>query len=131
MESALRARPRPIACLKSGLRRPEDVVDIERLVDLIEPFGPVGCAAPAALIDRQFQLAQQARDLSLRHHLLHARAGAECLIEVVKRRQAAGIEFAIDLALGKTIDRAEAQPERQFIETLGNELLVARFEWRD
>ena len=99
-------------------------MDLERLVDLIEPFGPVGCAAAAALIDRQFQLAQQARDLFPRHPMPHARASAECLIKVVKRSQAAWIKFAIDLALGKTIDRAEAEPERQFVETVDNELLV-------
>src|ERR1700686_3144799 len=29
----------------------EDVVNFERLVDLGEPFSPVGCAAAAALID--------------------------------------------------------------------------------
>jgi len=56
--------------------------------------------------------------------MLHARARTECLIKVVKRGQAAWIKFAIDLALGKTIDRAEAEPERQFIETVDNELLV-------
>jgi hypothetical protein len=100
-------------------------MDLERLVDLIEPFGPVGCAAAAALIDRQFQLVQQARDLFPRHRMPHARASAECLIKVVKRSQAAWIKFAIDLALGKTIDRAEAEPERQFLENFDNELLVA------
>jgi hypothetical protein len=34
----------------------EDVVDFERLVDLGEPFGPVGGAAAAPLVQRQFQL---------------------------------------------------------------------------
>src|SRR5258708_7286442 len=100
-------------------------MDFERLVDLAEPFGPVGCAAAAALIDRQFQLAQQVCNLFPRYHMLHARASAERLIKVIKRSQAAWIKFAIDLALGKTIDRAEAEPERQFIETVDNELLVA------
>src|SRR5260370_10764071 len=100
-------------------------MDFERLVDLAEPFGPVGCAAAAALIDRQFQLAQQARDLFPRPHMPQARASAEFLVKVVKRSQAAWIKFAIDLALDKTIDRAEAEPERQFIETVDNELLVA------
>jgi len=33
-------------------------MDLERLVDLIEPFGPVRCAEAPALIDWQFQLAQ-------------------------------------------------------------------------
>src|SRR6202165_4387914 len=100
-------------------------MDFERLVDLPEPFGPVGRAAAAALIDRQFQLAQQARNLLPRHHMLHARASAERLIKAVKRSQAAWEKFAISLALGKTIDRAAAEPERQFIEIVNNELLVA------
>jgi hypothetical protein len=100
-------------------------MDFERLVDLAEPFGPVDCAAAAALINRQFQLAQQARNLFPRHHMLHARASAEFLVKVVKRSQAAWEKLAIDLVLGKTIDRAEAEPKRQFIETVDNELLVA------
>ena len=86
-------------------------MDLERLVDLIEPFGPVGSAAAAALIDRQFQLAQQARNFFPHHHMLHARASAERLIKVVKRSQAAWEKLAINLALGKTIDRAAAEPE--------------------
>ena len=36
----------------------EDVMEFERLVDLGEPFGAIGCAAAAAFIERQFQLAQ-------------------------------------------------------------------------
>jgi len=35
----------------------EDIVDFERLVDLSEPLGPIGGAAAAAFIERQFQLA--------------------------------------------------------------------------
>src|SRR5258706_15879582 len=97
-------------------------MDFERLVDMAEPFGPVGCAAGPALIDRQFQVAQQARDLFPGHHMPHAPASAECLMKVVKRSQPAWIKLAIDLALGKTIDRAEAEPERQFIGTVDNEL---------
>src|ERR1700738_36522 len=90
-----------------------------------EPFGPVGSAAAAALIDRQFQLAQQARNLFPRHLMLHARASAERVIKVVKRSQAAWEKFAINLALGKTIDGAACEPERQFIETVNNGLVVA------
>jgi len=100
-------------------------MDLERLVDLVKPFGPVGCTATAALIDRQFQLAQQARNLFPRHHVLHVGASTGCLSKVIKGGQAARIEFAIDLALGKTIDRAEAEPERQFIETVNNRAPVA------
>ena len=38
----------------SGL---QNVVDLERLVDLAEPFGAVGRTAAAALVERQLQLA--------------------------------------------------------------------------
>jgi hypothetical protein len=64
-------------------------MDLERLVHLIEPFGSVGAAA-AALIDRQFQLTQQVRDLFPRRHMVYSRVGAECcLIKVVESGQAA------------------------------------------
>jgi hypothetical protein len=33
---------------------PEDVVDLERLVDLGEPLGAIGGAAAAAFVERQF-----------------------------------------------------------------------------
>ena len=65
----------------------EDVVEFKRLVDLGEPFGPVGGTAAAALIERQFQLAQQAGDLLPRRHVAQARTGAKgCFVEVVERR---------------------------------------------
>jgi hypothetical protein len=98
-----------IHAMKSGLRRTENVMDLERLVHLIEPFGTVGRAAAAALIDRQLQVTQQARDLFPRRHMVYARVGAECcLIKVVERGQAARKKFSVHLALGKAIDRAEA-----------------------
>src|SRR5512139_2359894 len=34
----------------------EDVMDLERLVDLAEPFGAVGCPATATLIERKLEL---------------------------------------------------------------------------
>src|SRR6185295_12422905 len=90
----------------------EDVVGLKRLVDLSEPFGPVGSAAAAAFVERQFQLTQQAGDFLAGRDMPHARPGAErCLIEVVKRGQAAREKFAIDDAFGKTIDRAETHAE--------------------
>ena len=65
-------------------------MDLERLVDLDEPLGPVRGTAPAALIQRQFQLTQQARDFFTRRDVAHARAGSERrLIEVVECGQAA------------------------------------------
>src|SRR5260221_13077015 len=91
----------------------EDVVDFERLVDLGEPLGPVGCAAAAALVERQFQLAQQAGDLLARRHVPQAGTGAKCcFVEVVKRGQAARKKLAVNHAFGETINRAEAKPER-------------------
>src|SRR5258705_2850063 len=67
----------------------EDVVELERFVDLGKPFGPVGSAAAAPLIERQFQLAQQAGDLLARRHVAQARTGAKgCFVNVGERRQA-------------------------------------------
>src|SRR5258708_35353334 len=53
----------------------EDVVGLERLVDLGEPFGPVGGAAAAALVERQLELTQQAGHLLARGDIAQARAG--------------------------------------------------------
>src|SRR5258705_5791090 len=106
-------------------------MDLERLVDLVEPFGTVGGATAAALIERQFQLAQQARDLLPRRYVAHARTGAERgLVEVVERGQPARKELAVNHALGETIDRAEAEPERQIVEAIGDQLLVVRYQHR-
>src|SRR5580704_9920997 len=74
----------------------QDVVDFERLVDLAEPFGAVGCAAAAALVERKLQLPQQACDFLARRHMAHARAGPERrLVEVVERGEPAGKELAV------------------------------------
>src|SRR3984957_5471956 len=82
------------SALPEGVSGLQDVVDFERLVDLAEPFGAVGCAAPAALVERQLQLAQQACDLLTRRHMAHAWAGAKrCLVEIVERGKPAGKEF--------------------------------------
>src|SRR6476469_3738989 len=90
----------------------EDVVKFERLVDLAEPFGAVGCPATTALVERQLQLAQQARDLFARRDMAQARAGPKrCLVEIVERGEPARKELAIDHAFGKTVDRAEAETE--------------------
>ena len=43
----------------------------EGLVDLGKPFGPVGSAAAAALVERQLQLPQQAGDLFSRRCVPH------------------------------------------------------------
>src|SRR4051794_33905752 len=109
----------------------EDVVDFERLVDLGEPFGPAGGAAATAFVERQLQLTQQAGDLLARGNMSHARTGAERpLVEIVKRGQAAREKFAVDDALGKSVDRTEAEAEGQILETVGNHLLVARSQCR-
>ena len=109
----------------------EDVVDFERPIELAEPLGPIGCSAPTALFQRQFQLAQQFGDLLTRRDVAHARTGAQsCLIEVVKRGKSPWKELAIHRAFGETIDRPEAKPERQILETIGDELFVARAQHR-
>src|SRR5438046_160948 len=75
----------------------DDVVEFERLVDLVEPFGPIRSAAPAALIERKLQLAQQARHLLARRDMAEIRAGAERrLVEVVERGETARKELTID-----------------------------------
>jgi hypothetical protein len=56
--SACRCRPegrrhrRGREYVTTNLSGPDDVVNFERLVELIEPLGPVGGAAPAALVER-------------------------------------------------------------------------------
>src|SRR5712671_7589044 len=102
-------------------------MELEWLVDLDEPFSPVGGAAAAPLIQRQFQLAQQAGDLLARRHVAQARTGAKgSFADVIERGQAARKKLAVNHAFGETIDRAEAEPERQLVEAVGDELLVAR-----
>jgi len=65
--TTLEGGPLPKGAIANRLDGFDDIVELERFVDLCEPFGPVGCAAAAALIDGQFQLAQQTRDLFPRH----------------------------------------------------------------
>src|SRR6266436_5682508 len=109
----------------------DDVVEFERLVDLVEPFGPVRRAAPAPLIERKLQLAQQARHLFARRDMAEVRAGAErCLVDIVECGEAARKELAIDHALGEAVDGTEAEPERQVLQSVGDELLVAGTEHR-
>src|SRR5882724_13363280 len=109
----------------------DDVVDFERLVDLVEPFGPVRRAAPAALVERKLQLAQQARHLFARRDMAEIRARAERrLVDVVERGETARKELAIDHAFGKAVDGAEAETERQILQPFGDELLVAGTEHR-
>src|SRR6516225_2207010 len=105
---------------------------VERLVDLAEPFGPVCRAAPAALIERKPQLAKQVCHFLARRHVPEIRAGAERgLVDVVERGETARKELAIDYAFGKSVDRAEAEPGRQFLQPVGDELLVPRAEHRE
>ena len=81
-------------------------MDFERLVDLAEPLGPVGGAAPAPLVERQLQLAQQARHFLARRYMAEARAGAKRnLVEVVESGQPAREEFAVDDTLKPSIER--------------------------
>jgi hypothetical protein len=50
--------PRRTRQTKPGSSGAENVVDFEGLVDLVEPFDPVGGPAAAALIQWQLELAQ-------------------------------------------------------------------------
>ena len=54
---------RPVVAAYRNVSGAKNVVELERLVDLGEPFGAVGGAAPAALVERQLELAQQTRNL--------------------------------------------------------------------
>ena len=49
-----------------------------------------------------------------------------CLVEVVEGSEPTREELSIDHTLGKAVDRAETEAERQFVEPLGDQLLVAR-----
>src|SRR6516164_9919799 len=75
----------------------EDIVDFDRRVNLAEPFGAVGRAAAAALVEGQPELAQQARHLLAGGDMAeigpHAERG---LIDVVERSQTTREELAID-----------------------------------
>src|SRR5436309_1340553 len=94
----------------------EDVVDFKRLIDLGKPLRPVGGAAAAAFIERQFQLTQQAGDFLPGRDVPHARPGAKGpLVEVIEGGQAAREKLAIDHTFGKTVDGAKAHPARQFL----------------
>ena len=106
-------------------------MDLERLVDLGEPFGAVGGTPAAAFVERQLQLPQQTHYLFARGNVPHARTGAEgLLVQIVQRGKPARKELAIHHALGKTVDRPKAQSQRQFLQSLGYELLVARPQHR-
>src|SRR3954454_4271971 len=113
---------RPLDRLEVAIYRrlgAEDVVDLERLVDLIEPLSAVGRAAASALVERKLELAEQARHLLPCGEMAeigpHAEGG---LVDLVQRGQAAREELAIDDAFGEAVDVAEAQPHRQILQPL-------------
>src|ERR1700739_3189604 len=75
----------------------EDVVKLERLVDLVEPLGAVGGAAAAAFIKRQLQLAQQARHLFPCRDMAKIGPGPKRrLVDIVECSQAARAELSVD-----------------------------------
>src|SRR5262249_50042259 len=107
------------------------VVNFQRLVDLAEPFRAIGGAAAAAFVKRQLELAQQARDLLSRRDLTPAGARSQGrFVKIVQCGQASRKEFAVNHTLGKTVDRAKAEPERQFLQSFRDELFVARSKHR-
>src|SRR5207253_3791097 len=80
---------------------------------------------------RQPELTQQTGDFLARGEVTETRPRAKrCLVEIVQRGQSAREKFAIDNALGKTVDRAETHPERQLLEAAGKQLPVARSRHR-
>ncbi len=63
--------------------------------------------------------------------MAHARTGPQRrLVEIVEGGQTTREEFAIHDTLGKAIERAEAQTQRQLFQPLRHQLLVARPEHR-
>src|SRR5437899_2337438 len=83
----------------------EDVVDLERLVDLSEPLGPIGRTAAAALVERKLELAEQARHLFPRGEMAEIGPHAQRrLVDLVEGCQAARKELAVNDALGEAVD---------------------------
>src|SRR3569832_2808324 len=60
---------------RSPISGADDVVELERLVDLAEPLGAVGSAAAPTLVQREFELTQQARALLACRHVPELRTG--------------------------------------------------------
>src|SRR5690348_10334988 len=107
--------------------RADNVVDFKRLVDLGEPFGPISRPPSAMFVQGQLELAEQARHLFPRRHVTEIRAGAEgSFVDVVERGKSPREKLAIDHPFGEAVDRAEAKPERKFLQAVCNQLLVAR-----
>src|SRR6202044_2779966 len=88
----------------------QQVVELERLARLRDPFGARRRAALAALVDRQPQRVDQRLDLVARGPMRDCRPQPErLLVEFVERGEPAREEFAIDHALGETVDAAKAE----------------------
>src|SRR5450631_2635130 len=101
-------------------------MQLKGLVDLTEPFGAIGGTTATTLVQRQVEPTQQAGDLFPGGDMAEIGASSKGdFVNVIQRGQSTREKLPVNHPLGKTIDRAEAEPERQFIETLGNQLLVA------
>src|ERR1043166_6860527 len=110
----------------------DQVLNLERLFPGSRPLGAGGGAAPAALIEGQLEPIDERAHFLVRGDVGHARARAERrLVEVIEGAQAARKHLAIDEALGKAVDRAEAEAQAQVVEALGDGALVARAEDRE
>ena len=120
------ARQRPRSNAHDQWSGHENIVGFERLIDLREPFRPRSRAAATFFIEGQFELAQQFHHFAARGDMREAWPRSERrLVEIVKPGETAREELAIDHALGQTIDRAEAETERQLVQPFGHQLLVA------
>src|SRR4051812_37409015 len=97
--------------------RAEDVMHLERLVDLREPFGPVGGTTPASFVEREFQLAQKAGDLLACGDVTEARPHSKRgLVKMIERRQATREKFAVHHAFGKAVDGTKGKLQRELVE---------------
>jgi hypothetical protein len=93
---------------ESDCRRVEDVVQLEQIINLVEPFGPVGRAA-ALLAEPQFQMAQQ-----ICHFLAWSRLelASTWLHRDCRARQVRAEKLTADFAFYCP----KAEPERQLVE---------------
>src|ERR1700757_5377214 len=99
-------------CLRRRLGA-QDVVELERLVDLGEPLSPIRRPPAPALIQRQLELAEQTRHLFARGDVAEVRLGAEGgFVDIADRRRAARKELPVNAACGEPVNRTETEPER-------------------
>src|SRR5260221_6687899 len=126
LKAAKRHGPITKRCLRG-----DDVVQFERRRLRGEPLLLRRCTPQPALVERQLERAEQRLDLFAGGDMRHARPCSErILVKIVERGQAPRIELTEYHALGKTVDRPEAEPQRQLLQTFADQTLVARTQHR-